>query len=399
MYLTKTQEEMLSGAKGVALAKSMELIVKIGDVYNANQLIPIKSAQVAGVSYLTVGESIFSFFDLLAKDTVKVKVPTWLNPAGMDMKNWQEMGISSDFAEKQFKIIKFYESLGIEPTLTCAPYLIGHQPSFGENLAWSESSAVSIANSFYGARTNREGAPTSLASALTGLTANYGLHLTENRNPEFLIKVKANLDSLSDYSALGYWYGKNFHGSIPYFENISHLDINEAKMLASALAASGSVALYHVKDFTPESSSVDIKNIEEKVEFTEYEKKGIYEYFKQIRKGVELVAIGCPHASYEDIKLIHAILQSREIKKNVEFWIFTSSKTKKLVEVESLLNDLESRGIKIYADTCMVVSPSVGGAFKNIITNSAKAAHYLCRADTTMVDLLPLKSLMKEVTE
>ncbi|MCK4973340.1 MAG: DUF521 domain-containing protein, partial [Candidatus Heimdallarchaeota archaeon] len=57
MFLTKDQEEMLSGVKGEAIAKSMELIVKIGDIYNADQMIPIKNAQVAGVSYLTVGES------------------------------------------------------------------------------------------------------------------------------------------------------------------------------------------------------------------------------------------------------------------------------------------------------------------------------------------------------
>jgi predicted aconitase len=399
MFLTKDQEEMLSGMKGEAIAKSMELIVKIGDVYNAEQLIPIKNAQVAGVSYLTVGEPIFSFFELFSKDAVKVKVPTWLNPAGMDMEKWREMKISEDFAEKQFRIVKFYEGLGIKPTLTCAPYLIGHTPSYGDHLAWSESSAVSMANSFYGARTNREGAPSSLASAITGLTANYGLHITENRNPRILVNVKANLEGFSDYSALGYWYGKKFHGLIPYFVNIQKLNINEAKMLAAALAASGSVALYHVKGLTPESKSIDIENIEEKIEFTESNKTEVYNYFNQINEGADLVAIGCPHASYEDIKYIFDTLQSRQMKKGIEFWIFTSSKTKTSVDTDSLLTSLKSRGIKVYADTCMVVSPSVGGNFRNIITNSTKAAHYLGRAKTTMVNLQSLDSIMKEVTE
>ncbi|MHA1202773.1 MAG: aconitase X catalytic domain-containing protein [Candidatus Heimdallarchaeaceae archaeon] len=399
MFLTKDQEEMLSGMKGKAIAKSMELVVKIGDVYNAEQLIPIKSAQVAGVSYLTVGETIFSFFELFSKDAVKVKVPTWLNPAGMDMKKWREMKITEDFAEKQFRIVKFYEGLGIKPTLTCAPYLIGHTPSYGDHLAWSESSAVSMANSFYGARTNREGAPSSLASAITGLTANYGLHITENRNPEISVNVKTNLESFSDYSALGYWYGKRFHGLIPYFDNIQKLNINEAKILAAALAASGSVALYHVKDLTPESKSIDIENVEEKIEFTESNKKEVYNYFNQINEGADLVAIGCPHASYDDIKFISDTLQSRQMKKGIEFWIFTSSKTKTVIGADSLLTNLKSRGIKVYADTCMVVSPSVSENFRNIITNSTKAAHYLGRAKTTMVNLLSLDSIMKEVTE
>ncbi|MCK4895826.1 MAG: DUF521 domain-containing protein, partial [Candidatus Heimdallarchaeota archaeon] len=282
--------------------------------------------------------------------------------------------------------------------LTCAPYLIGHTPTHGDHLAWSESSAVSMANSFYGARTNREGAPSSLASAITGLTANYGLHLTENRNPRILVDVRANLENFSDYSALGYWYGKKFQGLTPYFVNIQSLKIDEAKMLAAALAASGSVALYHVKDLTPESQSIDIENVEEKIEFTETNKKEIYNLFNQINEGADLVAIGCPHASYEDIKVISNTLQSRQMKKNIEFWIFTSSQIKTVISANLLLTDLESRGIKVYTDTCMVVSPSVGENFRNIITNSTKAAHYLSRAKTTMVNLLPLDLIMKEVT-
>ena len=136
----------------------------------------------------------------------------------------------------------------------------------------------------------------------------------------------------------------------------------------------------------------------EKIEFTETNKKEIYNLFNQINEGADLVAIGCPHASYEDIKVISNTLQSRQMKKNIEFWIFTSSQIKTVISANLLLTDLESRGIKVYTDTCMVVSPSVGENFRNIITNSTKAAHYLSRAKTTMVNLLPLDLIMKEVT-
>lgn len=399
MYLTKNQENMLSGKEGEAIAKCMELIVKIGDVYNADKLISISNAQVAGVSYLTVGESIFSFFNMLSKDSIKVKVPTWLNPAGMDMEKWREMKISEDFADKQKQIVKFYESIGIQSTLSCTPYLIGHTPKFGDHLAWSESSAVSMANSFYGARTNREGAPSSLASAITGLTANYGLHLKENRNPQISIKVETSLENLSDFSALGYWYGKKFHGSIPIFENIRAFNVNNAKMLAASLAASGSVALFHVRNMTPESVLIDAQNIEEKIEFTESDKKQIYDYFNQINDEPDLITIGCPHASFEDLKLISERLLSRKIKANIDFWVFTANETKNKIKADSLLSILESSGIKIFTDTCMVVSPAISEKYRNIITNSAKAAHYLSRSDSTKVNLLSIDSILKEVTE
>ena len=219
MHLTKEQENVLNGERGEALAKCMHLLVKIGEVNNATELIPIQSAQIAGVSYYTVGDAIFSFFELLSKDNVKVKVPSWLNPAGMDREKWREMNIEDNFVEKQFKIIQEYNKMGIEETLTCTPYLIGYEPAYGDHLAWSESSAVVMANSFFGARTNREGGPSSLAAALIGSTPNYGLHLFENRTPKVLVNVNTKITSLSDFSAMGYWYGDNYRGSIPIFVN------------------------------------------------------------------------------------------------------------------------------------------------------------------------------------
>ncbi|MHA1222835.1 MAG: aconitase X, partial [Candidatus Heimdallarchaeaceae archaeon] len=219
MYLTKNQEKMLNGDNGDVIAKCMELIVKIGDANNASRLINIKSAQIAGVSYYTVGDPIFPFLEFLITKNNKVRVPSWLNPSGMDLEKWKEMGVETDFAEKQMKIIEYYKKLGVETTLTCTPYLIGHAPAFKEHIAWSESSAVVVANSFFGARTNREGAPSSLAAALTGYTSFYGLHVQDNRVPTILVNVETNLSSLADFSVMGYWFGELYRDSIPYFTN------------------------------------------------------------------------------------------------------------------------------------------------------------------------------------
>jgi len=88
MYLTKNQEKMLNGDNGDVIAKCMELIVKIGDANNASRLINIKSAQIAGVSYYTVGDPIFPFLEFLITKNNKVRVPSWLNPSGMDLEKW-----------------------------------------------------------------------------------------------------------------------------------------------------------------------------------------------------------------------------------------------------------------------------------------------------------------------
>jgi len=399
MFLTKNQEKMLEGEMGEVISKNMKLIVKIGEINEAERLIPIKSAQIAGVSYFTVGEAIFSFFNLFSKEKVKVKVPSWLNPAGMDRENWEKMGISKKFAEKQFQIIEKYKEMGIETTLTCTPYLIGNQPNYGEHLAWSESSAVVMANSFFGARTNREGGPSSLAAALTGFTSEYDFHLTEKRQPTIKMNVETNLNSLADFSALGYWYGKNFHGETPFITGLPQLSVNEAKMLSSAMAASGSVTLFHVKNLTPESEITSLNDIKERIVFSESEKQSVYDFFAQKETDFDLVAIGCPHASLVELLIIYNFFEDKILKKNVKFWVFTAQKVSHSKKFKSIQRFLERKGVEIFTDTCMVVSPIIRTKYKHILTNSAKASKYLSNSKQTKVTFKSLNHILRSVTE
>ena len=43
--------------QGPTLQKMMEILVALGDIYGADKLIPVKSAQIAGVSYKTIGDA------------------------------------------------------------------------------------------------------------------------------------------------------------------------------------------------------------------------------------------------------------------------------------------------------------------------------------------------------
>jgi len=155
MYLTKEQEKMLEGEEGEVVEKLMRLLVRLGDIYNADRMIPVGSVQVSGVSYKSIGDPGLEFLEDFASKGVKVKVLTYLNPAGMDLENWREIGIPADFAEKQNRIISAFKKMGIVITATCTPYLAGNLPRFREHIAWSESSAVSFSNSVIGARSNK----------------------------------------------------------------------------------------------------------------------------------------------------------------------------------------------------------------------------------------------------
>ncbi len=159
--------------------------------------------QIAGVSYDNLGEAGLEFLDEMAAGGGRSRVLTTLNPAGMDMENWQALGISPEFAAQQLRVMAAFARMNVITTCTCTPYLAGNLPHFGEHIAWAESSAVCYANSVLGARSNREGGPSALAAALTGRTPAYGYHLDENRQPDLLVEVQANVAGTQAFGALG----------------------------------------------------------------------------------------------------------------------------------------------------------------------------------------------------
>ncbi|TRZ87978.1 MAG: DUF521 domain-containing protein [Methanosarcinales archaeon] len=373
MYLTPEEEKIFNGERGATYQKAIEILVALGDIYDADRLIPIKSAQIAGVSYKTIGDAGLEWISDLKG---KVAVPSILNPAGMDLECWREMGISEEFAKKQKDIIKAYQTLGVKIECSCTPYNIYDDlASFGDHIAWSESSAISYANSVIGARTNREGGPGALSAALIGKTANYGFHLDENRKPDILIKVDAKLHD-SDYGALGYIAGEMVGDRVPFFRLKSMPSKDELRSLGAAMAASGAVALYHVEGVTPEADRYEapreIITIEAKQIKKVYESTCQAPYLNTGSCEPDLIAFGCPHNSPDELARLAHLLDGKKVKKEV--WVYTSRAIKD--RNPELVKRIEKSGAKVFCDTCMVVSPA-SERFKCMMVNSGKAHKYV----------------------
>ena len=384
MFLTKKEQEMCDGEYGETIRKSMDILVALGDIYGASKLVDITSAQVSGVSYKTIGDAGLEYLEDLAQDdSGKATINASLNPPGTDLDNWEELGFPEYFAIKQNKIVDAYANLGISKTCTCTPYLVGNVPRFRDHVSWSESSAVAYVNSVIGARTN----PAALAAAIVGKTPLYGFHLEENRKANLVVNVNTELKG-ADFGALGYIIGKVVGSGVPYFKLQNTPNNNDMKTLGAALASSGSVALYHMENVTPEFDIAGEAEVEDIMFIGEKEINEAREKLTTTDREPDLICLGCPHASLEEIKQVASIVQGKTIKNKL--WICTSVSVKATADRMGYTQIIEAAGGNVVCDTCMVVAPIEEMGFEVIGVNSAKAANYvpsMCGLDVVYNDV------------
>ena len=306
MQLTDSEQDILDGESGEGAQKAMELVVALGKIYRADGLVDITSAHLSGASYKTIGDGGLKYLEDMVAGGAKDSVNSTLNPIGMDRERWAEMHISEEFAVKQNRIVELYGMMGIKKTCSCTPYDGPNVPKLGVHVAWAESSALSYVNSMIGARTNREGGPGALAAAILGKTANYGLHLDENRKPT--VVIDADIDgSVFSYSLLGQAVGMAIGKGVPYFRGINP-EVEEAKTLSAAMAASGSVALYHAEGVTPEAGNFDVSDLEV-IHIGKKELDAAYDKLNTV-DDIQLIAIGCPHLTEKEMhQIVNSIIK------------------------------------------------------------------------------------------
>ncbi len=376
MRLTSEEQAMLDGKNGRATQKAMQILVALGKIYGAERLIPVSSVQVSGVSYANLGEAGLQFLSELADGGGRAQVLTTLNPAGMDIDNWQSLGIPPDFVANQTRVLDAFRRMNIIPTASCTPYLIGNIPHFGEHIAWAESSAVCYANAVIGARTNREGGPSALAASMTGRTPEYGYHLAENRLPTITVNVEARVVDTSDFGTLGKAIGErlqDFTGHrVPIIQGIEPTSLENLKSFSASIATYGGVALYHMIGITPEAGGLSPPKHGFSITTADLDhaKESMSDTFEG---DVDFVSLGCPHLSIKEIARIAQLLDGKVVKK--EFWITTARSTKQIADLMGYTTVIEKAGAKFAADTCCVVAP-IKGRFNAMVTDSAKACYY-----------------------
>lgn len=383
LQLTPEQQNILDGNEGPARKLAMEILIKVGEGFGAQRLIPIQSVHLVLHAYKSAFDAGVEAAERIADMGGKFTVPTTIDPYGMDAEDWEGAKTPKEYAVMQKRLEAAVNRLGVIPVWTCTPYYGFNMPKFGENVAWSESSAVAFANTVLGARTNRQAAIVDICCGILGLAPEVGLHLAEERRGQVLIDLRMDRALQAwEYPALGFRLGQLLGNRIGVVAGmLGTPDTEELKALCAAAAASGSVALLHIVGITPEARTLEEafggNHPEETITFT---KKDLLETREKMNthkgRNVDIVALGCPHYTINEIITVQKLLNGRKISDNVALWIYANSAAIALAEKMGIRKELESLGVTIRAETCMIISPIAEWGFKVMMTDSGKCIHY-----------------------
>ena len=363
---------------------AMSILVRMAEVYGAAEMMDITQAHIDSAIY--IGEAGLEFAERLAGLGAKVTVPTTLNVSGLDEHHWQEWEVPADWAEKAHRQMLAYQEMGCKPTWTCAPYQTEPAPQLGQQIAWGESNAIVFANSVLGARTERYPDFLDICAAITGRVPAVGVHLTENRAGEVLIRLvevpRRLQEDDSFYAVLGHVMGEMAEDRIPVVEGLEVKPTeDQLKALGAAASSSGTVALFHLVGVTPEAPTLEAafqgRKPKQVIEVTSSRLRATWRTLTTAGgEKLNMVVLGSPHFSFAEFERLAPLVEGRHRHPEVEFLVTSSRAMKALADERGVLQPLERFGGRVTVDTCILATPMLPTSIKTLMTNSAKYAYY-----------------------
>jgi len=384
MRLSDFDRACLAGKHGPASQFAMSILVRMGEIQDAAEMIDISRAHIDSTLYQ--GDATLEFAEKLANMGAKVVVPTTLNVSGVDEMGWQEWAVPPEYAEKAHRQMLAYQGMGTEPTWTCAPYQVAQKPAFGEQIAWGESNAVCFANSVLGARTIQYPDLLDICAAITGRAPAVGLHLEKNRVGEVLLELVDIPDALqrddSFPPVLGHLLGTIASEHVPVIDGLTvDLTEDQLKALCAGAASAGSVNLFHIVGQTPEANT-RAEAFGGKAPVASH--RATLEDLRAVRaeldsshgEDLDMVVLGSPHFSLAEFRLLAPLLAGKRRDPRVQFLVTSSRAMVALAREGGFLEPLEAFGGKVTVDTCIITTPMLYPETKRLMTNSAKYAYY-----------------------
>ncbi len=325
MKLTTELQAILDGEKGEVLSKVAKTLVKYGEIFGAEEMVPVTSKYnhlVTSFGLKALGP-VYELMNQLIESGNLSTQQFSCDPRPLD-KNVPS-NFLLDFIFKNFMYSRqdFYEGqltkLGLKDknAFTCACYMdeVGNKPEKGDILSWAESSAVVYANSVLGARCNRNSGIIDLMGSVLGYVPKFGLLTDEGRKATWIIEIKTT--KKPEAQLLGSAIGMKVMEEVPYIKGLDKwlgTELDDAactylKDFGAATASNGAVGLYHIDNLTPEAvelgESLIAKGAKTYV-IDDAELERVYREYPVIWKNKDakpkLCFMGCPHMSLEQLK-------------------------------------------------------------------------------------------------
>lgn len=384
MTLSRQDRARLDGDEDPAARFAMSILVRMGEVLGAREMIDIVQAHIDSTLYQ--GDATLEFAERLAGMDAKVRVPSSVNVSGVDEKGWQDWDVPEEWADKAYRQMVAYREMGCTPTWTCAPYQTALRPRRGDQIAWGESNAIVFANSVIGARTERYPDLMDICAAIVGRVPAWGLHLDENRGGDLLIRlvdVPLELQEEDTFcTVLGYLVGKIAGDRVPVIDGLdARPDEDYLKALGAGAASAGAVALFHIVGLTPEAPTLEAA-------FRGHEPEEVHEIrvddLRAARReltttdgdSIDMVVLGSPHYSLAEFRRLAPLVEGRTCHPDVIFLITTSRMMRSLAEQAGVLEPIREFGARLTVDTCLLTTPMKPADTDVLMTNSAKYAYY-----------------------
>ncbi len=325
MILTEEQKAILDGAKGETHAKVMETVIRYGELFGAEKLVPVTSKYNHLVTSfgLKMIKPVYELMDELIAAGAVSKQQFSMDPRPIDPNvpaNFLQNLIFNKFMySKQADYEAQLEKLGLlgKDAFTCTCYMdeVGNKPAKGEVLSWAESSAVVYANSVLGARCNRNSGIIDIMGSIAGYVPYFGLLTDEGRKATWIVEIKTT--KKPEAQLLGSAIGMKVMDAVPYVKGLDKWLGNELddaactylKNFGAATASNGAVGLYHIDGLTPEAKEQGESLIKEGAQVyvvDDAELQRVYDSYPVIWKNKDakpkLCFMGCPHMSLEQLK-------------------------------------------------------------------------------------------------
>ena len=324
MNLTKEQQAILDGEKGDVLARIMKTLVRYGELFGADSMVPVtgKYNHLVTSFGLKALKPVYELMDKLIEAGNLSTQKFSADPRPLDPNvpsNFLQNFIFKNFMySRQDDYERQLNQLGLmgKDAFTCTCYMdeVGNTPAMGEVLSWSESSAVVYANSVLGARCNRNSGIIDLMGSVLGYVPYFGLLTDEGRKAKWIVKIETT--KKPEAQLLGSAIGMKVMEDVPYIVGLDKWlggELNDAaktylKDFGAATASNGAVGLYHVENITPEAVEQGESLIAEGAQVyvvDDAELERVYKSYPVIWKNKEatpkLCFMGCPHMSLEQL--------------------------------------------------------------------------------------------------